>query len=280
MLTQEELENLNSRKGLKKLLAEKKIRTKKVLKELEYEEELEQLQIELVKLHKWVRDTGKKVLIIFEGRDAAGKGGTILRFSQYLSPREMRIVALPKPNDIERGQWHFQRYVKELPNAGEIVLFDRSWYNRAVVEPAMGFCTEEEYQQFMQQVPEFENMLQQDGVMMIKFWFIINKKEQAKRIQERRESPLKQWKVSPIDEKAQKKWKDFTQYTRLMLNKTHTLHSPWVLVDANDKQQARLESIRYVLAQLPYEGKDKANVSLIYNPKIVFRYEDGYDKEV
>lgn len=280
MLTQDDLELLNSRKGLKKLLAEKKIDIKKILKDLEYEEELEQLQIELVKMHKWVRDTGKRVLIIFEGRDAAGKGGTILRFSQHLSPRQMRVVALPKPNDLERGQWYFQRYVKELPNVGEVVFFDRSWYNRAVVEPAMGFCTEEEYKQFMQQVTEFENMLQQDGVIMIKFWFIINKKEQAKRIQERLENPLKQWKVSPIDEKAQKKWKDFTGYIRQMLAQTHTLHSPWVLVDSNDKQDARLESMRYVLSMLDYAGKDKANVSLVCNPNIVFRYEDGYIQEV
>ncbi len=280
MLTQEEIENLNTRKGLKKLLASKNIDIKKVLKELEYEEELEQLQIELVKLHKSVRDTGKKLLIIFEGRDAAGKGGTILRFSQHLSPRQMRVVALPKPNDLERGQWYFQRYAKELPNAGEITLFDRSWYNRAVVEPVMGFCTDLQYHQFMAQVPEFENMLQQDGIILIKLWFIIDKKEQAERIQERRENPLKQWKVSPIDEKAQKKWKEFTSYIRLMLNKTHTLHSPWVLVDSNNKQKARLESIRYVLSQVDYEGKDKANVSLICNPNVIFRYEDGYDKEV
>jgi polyphosphate kinase 2 len=280
MLTNEELEKLNSRKGLKKLLAEKNIDIKKVLNELEYEEELEELQIELVKLHKWIRDTGKKLLIIFEGRDAAGKGGTILRFSQHLSPREMRIVALPKPSDLERGQWYFQRYVKELPNAGEIVFFDRSWYNRAVVEPVMGFCTDEQYAQFMQQVPEFENMLHQDGVILVKFWFMVSKEEQAERIKDRRESPLKQWKVSPIDEKAQKKWKEFTKYIRAMLDKTHTLQSPWILVNSNDKQDARLESIRYVLSLLDYEGKDKANVSLICNPHVIFRYEDGYQQDV
>lgn len=280
MLTAEEIEQLNSRKGLKKLLEEKEINIKKVLKEMAYEQELEHLQIELVKMHKWLRDTGKKLLIIFEGRDAAGKGGTISRFSQHLSPRQMRVVALPKPSDTERGQWYFQRYIKELPNAGEVVFFDRSWYNRAVVEPVMGFCTEAEYHQFMQQVPEFENMLAQDGIILIKFWFIISKKEQAERIQDRRENPLKQWKVSPIDEKAQKKWDDFSKYIREMLNKTHTLHSPWVLVDSNDKQDARLESIRYVLSQLAYEGKEKAEVSLVCNPKIVFRYEDGYKHEV
>jgi polyphosphate kinase 2 len=189
----------------------------------------------------------------------------------------MRVVALPKPNDVEKGQWYFQRYVKELPNAGEIVFFDRSWYNRAVVEPVMGFCTEAEYKQFLQQVPEFENMLYQDEVILIKFWFILSKDEQAERIQERRDDPLKQWKVSPIDEKAQKKWDDFTKYIRLMLNRTHTVYSPWILVDSNSKQKARLESIRYVLSQIDYEGKSEKAVSLIYDPKIVCRYEDGYD---
>ncbi|MCU0447217.1 MAG: polyphosphate kinase 2 [Microscillaceae bacterium] len=279
-LTAEDLAMLNSRKGLKKMLEHKKINFEKILNELDYEEELEKLQIELVKLHKWVRENRKKVLIIFEGRDAAGKGGTILRFTQHLSPRQMRIVALPKPSDTEVGQWYFQRYIKELPGAGEMVFFDRSWYNRAVVEPVMGFCTENQYKEFMQQVPEFENMLYQDGIILIKFWFVLDKKEQAERIQDRRDDPRKQWKISPIDEKAQKKWNHFTRYIRLMLSKTHTVYNPWILVDANNKQKARLESIRYVLSQIDYADKDQAQVSLIYDPKIVFRYEDGYERKV
>lgn len=280
MFTNEELETIGSAEALKKLLSSKKINFKKVLKEIEYEQELEALQIELVKMHQWVKNTGKRVAIIFEGRDAAGKGGTILRFTQHLSPRAMRVVALPKPSETEKGQWYFQRYIKELPAKGEIVFFDRSWYNRAVVEPAMDFCNEEQYDKFMQQVPEFENMLYQDGIIVIKLWFIIDKKEQKERIEDRRKNPLKQWKVSPIDEVAQKKWDIFSNYIRLMLSKTHTLYTPWVLVNANNKQKARLESIRYVLSKLEYEGKEDAKASLIYDPKIVSRYEDGYSMQI
>ncbi len=271
---------MTSEEILKKVLKKKKFDAKKILEELAYEEELERLQIELVNMHQWVREQGKKVMIIFEGRDTAGKGGTILRFTQNLSPRSMRVVALPKPSDTEKGQWYFQRYIKELPNAGEIVFFDRSWYNRAVVEPVMGFCTQEQYHTFMQQVTEFENMLHNDGYIIIKFWFIIDKEEQAERLQDRKKNPLKQWKISPIDEIAQKKWDDFSQYIRQMHAKTHTLHNPWVLVDANEKEKARLETIRYVLSRLDYTGKDTAGVSLIYDPKVVFRYEDGYNAQV
>ena len=231
-------------------------------------------------MHQWVREKGKRIAILFEGRDAAGKGGTILRFTQHLSPRAMRVVALPKPSEVELGQWYFQRYAKELPNAGEIVFFDRSWYNRGVVEPVMGFCTPDQYERFVQQVPEFENMLAEDGVILIKLWFIIDKEEQASRISDRRKNPLKQWKVSPIDEVAQKKWDDFSKYIRLMLNKSHTLHSPWILVNANNKQKARLETIRYVLSRLEYDDKKEATVSLICNPKVISRYEDGYNENV
>lgn len=280
IFTNEELKNISTSDALKKMLDEKKINFKKILKEIEYEKELEALQIELVKMHQWVKEQGKRVAIIFEGRDAAGKGGTILRFTQHLSPRAMRVVALPKPSETEKGQWYFQRYIKELPNKGEIVFFDRSWYNRAVVEPAMDFCTTEQYDKFMQQVPEFENMLYEDGIIVIKFWFIIDKKEQKERIEDRRKNPLKQWKVSPIDEIAQKKWDTFSNYIRLMLSKTHTLYSPWILVNANQKQKARLESIRYVLSKLDYEGKDESKTSLIYDPKIISRYEDGYSMQI
>ena len=277
-LTEKELRALNSKKGLKKLLSDKNIKIKKVLRDLEYEEELEKLQVELVKLQKHIINQKKRMAILFEGRDAAGKGGSILRFTQHLRPREMRIVALPKPTEIEKGQWYFQRYVQQLPNPGEMVFFDRSWYNRAVVEPVMGFCTQEQYKRFMQNVPEFEHMLYEDGIILIKFWFAISKEEQKERFDNRRDNPLKQWKISPVDEKAQKKWDDFTEYKNMMLNQTHTTYSPWVIVEANDKKQARLESIRYVLSHVDYEGKDKAEVSLLYDPKVIIPYHRAYEQ--
>jgi polyphosphate kinase 2 len=280
ILTAEDILTLNSEKGLKKLLSSKKIDIQKILKTLQYEKDLEDLQIELVKMHQWIRKEGKRVAILFEGRDTAGKGGTILRFTENLSPRSMRIVALPKPTDAEIGQWYFQRYTKELPNKGEIVFFDRSWYNRAVVEPVMNFCTKEEYERFMQQAPQYEHLLYQDGIILFKFWFIISKKEQLKRIKDRKENPLKHWKVSPVDELAQEKWKDFSTYIEIMLNKTHEPYSPWVLVDANDKQKARLESIKYVLSNLEYEGKDESKISLNYDPNIIRTYSEGYGLEI
>ncbi len=276
-LSEQELIDLNSKKGLKKLLADKDIDIQKVLKDLAYEEELRQLQAELVTMQKWVIEQNKRVAILFEGRDAAGKGGTILRFTQHLRPREMRIVALPKPSEVEKGQWYFQRYVKQLPDPGEIVFFDRSWYNRAVVEPVMGFCTPKQYQQFMQNVPDFEHMLYEDGIILIKFWFAISKEEQEERFDDRRKSPLKRWKLSPVDEKAQKKWDDFTHYKNLMLNQTHTNFAPWVIVEANNKKRARLESIRYVLSHIDYLEKDKAEISLLYDPKVIKPYHKAFE---
>lgn len=271
-LTAEDLKTLNSKKALKKMLSNKKISFKKILKEIAYEKELKDLQEELVKMQKWVMDEGKKVAILFEGRDAAGKGGTILRFTQHLRPRETRIVALPKPTDAERGQWYFQRYVKQLPNPGEIVFFDRSWYNRAVVEPVMGFCNDEQYHRFMGQVNELEQMFHSEGLILIKFWFAISKEEQAERFEDRRQNPLKHWKLSPVDEKAQLKWDEFTKYKNQMLIQTHTHQCPWVIVEANNKQKARLESIRYVLSQIHYPEKSEAKVSLLYDPNIVKPY--------
>lgn len=275
-LSEEDLKLINSKKGLRELLQTKNINVEKTLEYLKYEEELELLQIELIKLQAWIKKEQKKVAILFEGRDAAGKGGSILRFSRHLSPRSMRIVALPKPTEIERGQWYFQRYVKELPNPGEIVFFDRSWYNRAVVEPAMGFCTKEEYQSFMNQVTEFEHMLWDSDIILIKFWFAISKQEQKSRLEDRKDNPLKQWKISPVDEKAQKKWDIFTDYKEKMLNRTHTNFSPWILVEANDKKKARLESMRYVLSTIEYEGKNEAKVSLLYDPNIIVPYHKAY----
>jgi polyphosphate kinase 2 len=238
---------------------------------LKYEEELVSLQVELVKLQRWLQEKGKRVAIIFEGRDAAGKGGAIRRFTEHLNPRSMRVVALPKPSEEERGQWYFQRYSKQLPNAGEIVFFDRSWYNRAVVEPVNGFCSNDEYDRFMQQVTEYEHMLYEDGIVILKFWFSITRNEQLARFDSRKSNPLKQWKLSPIDNKAQELWEKYSHYKELMFSKTHTSYSPWIIVQANDKKQARLETIRYVLNQLPYNGKTGLT-DLYPDPNIITRY--------
>jgi len=237
-----------------------------------YEDELQKLQIELVKLQHWVEKHNKRVCIIFEGRDAAGKGGNIRRFTEHLNPRAMRVVALTKPTEIERGQWYFRRYIKELPNAGEIVFFDRSWYNRAVVEPVMGFCTEAQYQNFMVQVSEFEHMLYEDGIVLIKFWFSISKDEQLERFNSRISTPLKRWKFSPVDKKGQELWDKYTHFKEQMFSKTHSSYSPWVTVQANDKKIARLESIRYVLSQFNYEGNNEALTTTLPDPNIITRY--------
>jgi polyphosphate kinase 2 len=271
-LMPDDLQHLNTRRGLIELLRTKRIRLRRVVNTLRYETELKELQVELVKLQRWIQDKGKRVAILFEGRDAAGKGGTIRRFTQHLNPRAMRVVALPKPTKEENGQWYFQRYSRQLPNAGEIVFFDRSWYNRAVVEPVNNFCTMQQYQQFMRQVPEFEHMLYEDGVITIKFWFSISKAEQLRRFEARKENPLKQWKFSPVDEIAQDRWDVYTRYKEEMFARTHTAFSPWIIVRANNKRKARLESMRYLLNLLPYDGKLRATVSLNPDPNIVARY--------
>ncbi|MCB9034489.1 MAG: polyphosphate kinase 2 [Chitinophagales bacterium] len=238
-----------------------------------YEQDLEKLQIELVQLQQWVQKTGARVAILFEGRDAAGKGGTIRRFAEHINPRAMRVVALPKPSEDEKGQWYFQRYIKQLPNQGEIVFFDRSWYNRAVVEPVNGFCTKEQYSVFMQQVTEFEHMLYEDGIIIIKFWFSISKEEQLNRFNSRKANPLKQWKLSPVDMEAQKKWDNYTKYKEAMFGQTHSSFSPWIIVKANNKKRARLESIRYVLSAIPYKSTEsKTAVRIQPDPNIVSRY--------
>lgn len=271
-LNEQELIQLNSKSGLKALIKSKKPKLKKILKELKYEEDLKALQIELVKMQQWLKKEKKRVAIIFEGRDAAGKGGAIQRFTQYLMPRSMRVVALPKPTEVEQGQWYFQRYLKQLPNAGEIVFFDRSWYNRAVIEPVMGFCTQDQYKLFMQQVPEFEHMLYEDGIVLIKFWFNIGKSEQAKRFEDRQSNPLKQWKYSEVDKYVQDKWDEITKYRDEMFTHTHTDFSPWIIVKANDKKQARLESMRYVLSEIDYESKDLSEIKLHPDLEVVSRY--------
>jgi len=271
-LTLEDFEKVSSNNELLQIIKEKNISIDKVNKKLFYEEELRRLQVELVKLQHWVSKNKKRVVIIFEGRDAAGKGGTIRRFTEHLNPRSMRVVALTKPTEVEQGQWYFRRYIRKLPNPGEIVFFDRSWYNRAVVEPVMGFCSEEQYQKFMVQVSEFEHMLYEDGTVIIKFWFSILKEEQLARFNARIATPLKRWKFSPVDQKGQELWDKYTHYREQMFSKTHTSYSPWITVKANDKETARLESIRYVLSQFEYEGKDEALTTLLPDPNVVMRY--------
>jgi polyphosphate kinase len=272
LITAEDLSRVNTKSGLIALLRERNVKIKGVLQVLQYDEQLEALQVELVKLQRWVQSNGRRIAIILEGRDAAGKGGTIRRFIEHLNPRAMRVVALPKPTEEERGQWYFQRYSKQLPNQGEVVFFDRSWYNRAVVEPVNGFCTQAEYERFMQQVPEFEHMLYEDGVDIIKFWFSISREEQLARFDARRSNPLKQWKLSPIDDRAQELWDTYTQYKEQMFSRTHTSFSPWVIVRANNKKLARLESIRYVLSLFEYEGKSEATTMLYPDPTVVMRF--------
>ena len=271
-LTIEDFERAASNKELLEIIRNKNISIEKVKNKIFYENELKKLQIELVKLQKWVSKNKKRVAIIFEGRDAAGKGGNIRRFTEHLNPRSTRLVALTKPTEVERGQWYFRRYIKELPNPGEIVFFDRSWYNRAVVEPVMGFCNETQYDTFMVQVPEFEHMLYEDNMVLIKFWFSISKNEQLARFNSRLETPLKRWKFSPVDRMGQELWAKYTHYKEQMFSKTHTSYSPWITVKANDKKVARLESIRYVLSQFDYEGKEEALTTILPDPNIIMRY--------
>lgn len=237
-----------------------------------YEKQLLKLQAELVDLQQWVAEHKKRVCVIFEGRDAAGKGGSIRRFTEHLNPRSMRVVALTKPTNVEKGQWYFRRYIKALPNPGEIVFFDRSWYNRAVVEPVMGFCNDEEYQKFMVQVPEFEHMLYEDGVYIIKFWFSISKDEQERRFNSRLANPLKQWKFSEVDREGQKLWDKYTHYKEQMFGKTHTTYSPWIIIKTNNKKEARLESMRYVLSSFEYNGKGNSGTTILPDPNVVQRY--------
>ena len=225
---------------------------------LDYEKELTKLQIELLKLQNHVKENGLKILMIFEGRDAAGKGGTIKRITEHLNPRGARVVALEKPSDIERTQWYFQRYTQYLPSAGEIVLFDRSWYNRAGVEPVMGFCTTEEHHEFLREVPEFEKMLVKSGIILFKFYFSVSKKEQAKRFKKREIDPLKQYKLSPVDKESQNLWDKYTIAKFSMLMASNTDNAPWTIIKSDDKKRARLNCIRHILSNLEYEKKTES----------------------
>lgn len=220
-----------------------------------YEEELVRLQLELVKLQKHIIESGKKLLIIFEGRDAAGKWGTIKRFLDALNPRSARTVALPKPSDIEKGQWYFERYISHLPNAGEMIFFDRSWYNRAGVEPVMGFVGRRDYEKFMEDVPVFEKLLTRANIKIVKFYFSVSKDEQAKRFEERQTNPLKQYKLSPVDQFSQKLWDRYTLAEYLNFSRTHSEHAPWTVIYSNDKKKARINAIKYLLSQYTYPEK-------------------------
>lgn len=259
-LSAEEIEILNSKFGLKHLLADKKVDVQKALRLAKYEVELRELQTELIKLQSWVIKEGKRAVILFEGRDAAGKGGAIRRIAAHINPRYYRIIALPKPTDEEEGQWYFQRYVNHLPKPGEIAFFDRSWYNRAVVEPVNGFCTEEQYQIFMGQVNDFEKMITESGIYFIKFYFSISKEEQAKRFKEIKSSPLKKWKMSPVDEKAQKLWDEYSRYKEAMFEKTNTERCPWVIIEANRKTVARIAATKHILKTIPYEVEPETDL--------------------
>ncbi|WP_418001182.1 polyphosphate kinase 2 [Moraxella oculi] len=243
-----------------------------------YEAQKYKLQIELLKLQHHIKATGQKLVIIFEGRDAAGKGGTIKRFMEHLNPRGARVVALEKPTEQEKGQWYFQRYVQHLPTAGEIVLFDRSWYNRAVVERVMGFCTDAEYQTFMHQVPEFEKHLIESGIQLVKFWFSVSRDEQKARFASRENDPLKQWKLSPVDKASLNKWDDYTLSKEAMFFNTDTAESPWIVIKSDCKKRARLNAMRYVLNKLNYDNKDAAQIGNI-DPLIVGRAGALYEKD-
>jgi polyphosphate kinase 2 len=274
MLTKEHFESYAGKEAFKEVVQSNS--TKKnfesLMEKLDYESELLKLQAELVDLQQWTAKHKKRVCVLFEGRDAAGKGGAIRRFTEHLNPRSMRVVALTKPTEIEKGQWYFRRYIKELPEPGELVFFDRSWYNRAVVEPVMDFCGDEQYQKFMVQVPEFEHMLYEDGVIIIKFWFSISKEEQKKRFKSRLKNPLKQWKFSPVDKEGQKRWDKYTFYKEQMFSQTHTSFSPWIIIKTNNKKQARLESIRYVLSRFDYDRKGSSKTTVLPDPNVVQRY--------
>ncbi|WP_373022063.1 polyphosphate kinase 2 [Sulfuricurvum sp.] len=223
---------------------------------LEYEKELKTLQIELLKLQNHVKDKGLKILMIFEGRDAAGKGGTIKRITEHLNPRGARVVALDKPSDVEKTQWYFQRYAEYLPSAGEIVLFDRSWYNRGGVEPVMGFCTEEEHHEFLNHVSEFERMLVNSGIILFKFYFSVSKTEQARRFKERKTDPLKQFKLSPVDAKSQELWDKYTVVKHSMLKASHTGTAPWIIIRSDNKKKARINCIKHILSSVQYPTKN------------------------
>ncbi len=245
------------------------------MKKKKFERHLEKLQIELVKLQRWVRAKNERIIMVFEGRDAAGKGGTIKRFKLNLNPRFARTVALAKPSDTERGQWYFQRYIQHMPTDGEMVFFDRSWYNRSGVERVMGFCSEEDVQIFFQEAPVFEGMLAREGIHIFKFWLTVDRAEQLKRFYERKNSPLKSWKLSPMDEKAVGKWDEYTKAISDQIMRTDSAIAPWTIIDSNDQRRARIAAIQTVLSSIEYDDKDEDNIGEI-DPRVVLENEDFY----
>jgi len=253
-LSPKNLKKLNSKRGLQLFLSHDDMTISKALRILSHESKLERLQEELIKLQQWVEVEGEKLVVIFEGRDAAGKGGAIRRITQHLNPREFNVVALSKPTDEEKNQWYFQRYIKNLPRNGQITFFDRSWYNRAVVEPVNGFCTQNDYEVFMNQVNEFEKMIFDSGIRVVKFYFSISKDEQSRRFEDIKSSPVKKWKFSKVDEAALELWEDYTQYKTKMFDKTNTEIAPWIIIKANKKSKARVEVIEKLLELVPYKN--------------------------
>ena len=263
-ITEKDLKLLNKKKGLKLFLSRDNISISRTLRYLRYENRLIQLQEELIKLQKWVKNNNEKIVFVFEGRDAAGKGGAIRRITEHLNPREFKLVALSKPSDEEIGQWYFQRYINLLPMKGTMVFFDRSWYNRAILEPVNGFCSDQEYDIFMNQVNDFERMITESGVRLIKFYFSISKSEQEKRFQDIIDSPIKKWKFSALDKKALELWDDYTDYKDKMFSKTNTIIAPWKVIKANRKTKARIEAIEHVLTSIPYDDKDLKVLKHVY----------------
>ena len=252
-LNSKDIKKLNSKRGLKLFLGEDDMSVSMALRILNYESKLKKLQEELIKMQQWVESEGEKLVVIFEGRDAAGKGGAIRRLTQNLNPREFNVVALPKPTLEEKQQWYFQRYVKNLPRSGQITFFDRSWYNRAVVEPVNKFCSQSEYSVFINQVNDFEKMLVDSGIRLVKFYFSISKDEQARRFKDIKASPVKKWKFSAVDKAALSLWDDYTNYKKKMFDKTDTEFAPWIVVKANRKMRARVEVIQRLLEIVPYK---------------------------
>ncbi|WP_206052661.1 polyphosphate kinase 2 [Neptunomonas marina] len=251
---------------------------KEKLSRKDYEAMKKELQIELLKMQSWVRDSGERIVILFEGRDAAGKGGTIKRFMEHMNPREAKVVALEKPTEVEKGQWYYQRYIQHLPTQGEIVMFDRSWYNRAGVERVMNFCSPAEYLEFMRQTPDFERMLVRSGIRLFKFWFSVSRDEQFRRFQARKVDPLKQWKLSPIDLASLDKWDAYTEAKEAMFFYTDTADAPWTVIKSDDKKRARINAMRHVLHSLPYPNKN-ADILLEPDPLIVGTASDIHEQD-
>ena len=249
------LKKLNSKIGLLSLLSKKPLNLDRAIRYVDYQKKLKKLQVELIRLQTWAINKEERIIVIFEGRDAAGKGGAIRRLTERINPRYMRIVALSKPSKDQQSQWYFQRYIEQLPKAGEIVFFDRSWYNRAVIEPVNEFCTQKEYEIFMNQVNDFERMILESGIHLVKIYMSISKKEQSKRFADIKSDPLKQWKMNKLDEKAQDLWEDYTEYKNAMFQKTNTKISPWKIIRANRKTDARINVINHILDRIPYDKK-------------------------